>query len=339
METKKIIYVLAPYAAATGGVELAHQLVDYLRNNDVQAYIVYVRDNEIVHTNSITTEYLNYNIEVATRIEDEAHNILVLPEIYYNWIKSFNRIMIACWWMSVDNYYSTTSSILTLKYGKGLKGKLRFLKRLFNKQYRSNNISLLRKEGYRITHFYQSHYAQQHLYSLGFSRILPLSDYINDDYIDYDNRLREKKNIILYNPAKGYSFTKKIIEYLSDYEFVPLKGLTRVELKELLRSAKLYIDFGHFPGKDRLPREAILNDCCIITGNLGASRFYEDVPILQRYKFEACNKNLKVIANKIRDVIENYEDCIHDFEFYKNRIQKEKNIFHEEIKEAFIDRK
>ena len=27
------IYVFAPYGNATGGVELAHQLVDYLRNN------------------------------------------------------------------------------------------------------------------------------------------------------------------------------------------------------------------------------------------------------------------------------------------------------------------
>lgn len=38
----KKIYVLAPFGHSTGGVELAHQLVDYLRNKNLEAYIVYV---------------------------------------------------------------------------------------------------------------------------------------------------------------------------------------------------------------------------------------------------------------------------------------------------------
>ena len=38
----KKIYVLAPFGAATGGIELAHQLVDYLRNKKQECFIVYI---------------------------------------------------------------------------------------------------------------------------------------------------------------------------------------------------------------------------------------------------------------------------------------------------------
>ena len=36
------IYVLTPFGAATGGIELAHQLVDYLRNKNQDCFIVYI---------------------------------------------------------------------------------------------------------------------------------------------------------------------------------------------------------------------------------------------------------------------------------------------------------
>lgn len=44
----KKIYVLAPFGHSTGGVELAHQLVDYLRNKNLEAYIVYVAKGDKV---------------------------------------------------------------------------------------------------------------------------------------------------------------------------------------------------------------------------------------------------------------------------------------------------
>ena len=40
------IYVLAPFGYATGGVELSHQLVDYLRNKGESAYIVYTKGDD-----------------------------------------------------------------------------------------------------------------------------------------------------------------------------------------------------------------------------------------------------------------------------------------------------
>ena len=65
----KKIYVLAPFGHATGGVELAHQLVDYLRNKGEDAFIVYTKGNcEISENQIVTSGYSKYNIKIDTII-------------------------------------------------------------------------------------------------------------------------------------------------------------------------------------------------------------------------------------------------------------------------------
>ena len=67
-------------------------------------------------------------------------------------------------------------------------------------------------------HFYQSHYAQYHLYSKGFSRVLPLSDFINTEFETSLNV--QKEDIILYNPSKGFEGNIKAINKLVDETIV-----------------------------------------------------------------------------------------------------------------------
>lgn len=333
------IYVLAPYKHATGGVELAHQLVDYLRNNNQQAYIVYVvyiKGVQSISTNiDVTKEYVKYNIKVETSIEDNPDNILILPELYFEFIYQYKKINIGCWWMSVDNRYSKCSFKEMFLFNTNPIQRMLCIEKLLMGQIKTHNsIKLLKQEEKRIVHLYQSHYAQSHLYSLGLSKVLPLSDYVNTEF-NNDSKLI-KTDIILYNPSKGYKYTKRIMRRLPNYNFVALKNLTREEVKELFSKAKLYIDFGKFPGKDRLPREAILNDCCIITGKFGASSFYEDVSIKEDYKFDVDKCKLSDITKRIEFVISHYDSCIIDFSFYKSRVVNEKETFENEIKDLFL---
>lgn len=332
------VYVVAPYAFATGGVELSHQLVDALRNRGVDAYIVYMAPNGISRKQDVTKEYANYNIVTNSDIEDLSSNILVLPEVYFFMISDYQKINIGCWWMSVDNHYVEGVSVVdAFSFYKGLKNKLWILYRfLFKKRYRTKySDKILKSEENRIYHLYQSCYAQHHLYSKGCSKVLPLSDYINTDF-EVTASLDRRQNIILYNPKKGYEFTQKIIRNNPQYEFIPLIGLGRQELRDLMQRAKLYIDFGHFPGKDRLSREAAMNGCCVITGKLGASYFYEDVPIGEEYKFEVEVRNIKQISQKIEDIMENYTSHNLQFEQYRSTILKEKNTFYRQVEDFFL---
>ena len=336
MSKYKNIYVFAPHGFATGGVELCHQLVDYLRNNGQSAYIVYIRDNQIALDRVVTENYRGYNIEVATVIEDSAENILVLPEIFFDWMYRYDHIRLGFWWMSVDNryYHCHWKEALKFFYQKrAYKSILSVLYHLRDRVFRNNFGDMITDE-HRITHFYQSHYAQYHLYSKRISKVMPLSDYINTELVGCETV--KKEDIILYNPAKGLSYTKRLIKKMPSYKFIPLKGLTRTELRELFQRAKLYIDFGNFPGKDRLPREAIINSCCIVTGKKGAAGFYEDIAIDERYKFDTDKEPITKIVDCLEYVVEHYDECVEDFRFMKCRIDKEQQKFYEEINAIFI---
>jgi hypothetical protein len=128
-----------------------------------------------------------------------------------------------------------------------------------------------------------------------------------------------------------------VIKKLSGVRFIPLQGFNRTEFQELFGKAKLYIDFGHFPGKDRLPREAVINGCCMITGKLGASYFYEDVPIGNAYKFDCIKSNLQIIVDKIKYVLSNYDLCKGDFDDYRIKVLREQDIFYSEIDDLFCN--
>ena len=332
------IYVLAPYGGMTGGVELCHQLVDYLRKKAQNAFIVYVDTYcRPALLQNVIKYYEKYEVKTSNAIDDDPSNLLVVPEVFFDVVMIYTKIKIACWWMSVDNRYNRATLMQQLIFKKGILEKVGCIKNWLKRGMKSvckNDNDILKKNDDRLIHLYQSTYAQHHLYNQNFSVVLPLSDFINTELAG--NPQNEKNNIVLYNPAKGLKFTKKIISRLPNVKFIPLKGLTRIQLKELLETSKLYIDFGNFPGKDRLPREAVLNGCCIITGREGASYFYEDVPIRAFYKFDVKESNLAVITQRILYVLNHYEQCVKDFDEYKLRVSREQNLFYDEIERIFL---
>lgn len=336
----KNIYVITPYALTTGGIELCHQLVDYLRNKGQNAFIVYESNGAISSNQDVTTAYKKYNITTCSDIVDSEENILILPEIYFNFIHIYSHIKIGCWWMSVDNHFGEDMCIRELLHVRHkLIDKMKLLiKYIFFGQYRgkySDKILLAEKK--RIFHFYQSRYAQYYLYSKGYSNIMPLSDYINTELSIPKNMSQfERENIVLYNPKKGLKFTKQLISQMPNIRFVALEKLSREELKTLMCSSKIYIDFGHFPGKDRLPREAVMNGCCVITGRNGASFFYEDVPILDEYKFSTERTEIPKIKREIEDIFCNFEMHCKDFNRYRRIVAEEQQIFYNEIDNIFL---
>ena len=100
----------------------------------------------------------------------------------------------------------------------------------------------------------------------------------------------------------------------------PLTGLTQDEIVSKYMTSKLYVDFGAFPGAERIPKEAVLYGCAVITGKRGASSFHGDVPIPDEYKFGKPNKQIHEKNKKIRFVLQNYEKVYSDFDEYRETI-------------------
>ena len=72
------VYVFSPWGKTTGGIELLHQLVDYLRNQHLEAYIYYY-ENPFAR---IPEVYNKYNIVTATQVDDAFGSVLVLSLIH-----------------------------------------------------------------------------------------------------------------------------------------------------------------------------------------------------------------------------------------------------------------
>ena len=333
------IYVHCPAGVVTGGAELLHQLVSFLNDNDKEAYIVYFGN----HKHVLPKDYQCYNINIAENVINSERNIEVIYEGIFNFIQNNQSTQKFLWWLSVDNFYLCSTTFLSLNDLLMFSWKLWFLtllKRCYYfvfkpSQLPQNILSIKELRDTKTLNGYQSEYAQFFLQSHGFKELIALKDYINtdnfNDVLNYSNR----KDIILYNPKKGIEFTKKIITQAPDLQWVPIQKMSRMQVIDIMRKAKVYVDFGYHPGKDRLPRECAVNGCCIITGMRGSAAFFEDVMIPEKYKFKEGKKSIKKIIETIRWVLDNYQIAVKDFDVYRTKIIAEKKEFEDQIKFIF----
>lgn len=318
------IFILCPANIATGGPELLHQLCFCLREEcNLQAYMLYMNTTKI---DPVHDAYKNYKNPYVDKIEDDKKNIIITPEVndYINFVKRNKNIQKVLWWLSVDNYYNSF---------KGLKKKInRFcLKRnLPNHNFFDKSLNLF------DLHLVQSFYAKDHLSKKNIEAIAYLSDYLNTDFLKNIEEQNKKEDIIAYNPKKGFEFTKKIIDSSSgNFKFIPIIDMSREEVINLLKKSKVYIDFGSHPGKDRIPREAAILKCCIITGKRGSANNHLDIEIFDEYKFKDDKKEIKNILSKIEECITMYDEKISDFNNYIEKISFEEEKFKADLIEIF----
>lgn len=320
----KQIEVLCPAAYSSGGPELLHQFCFETRKLGFSAEMLYIGNADTLKK-PVAHQYVHYNNPYTISFDDSKDKVYVVPETLPRVLKKIKKGTIVYWWLSVDNYIASQYSIFGLNMSKSLIAPLvRITKIAMGK-----TDDVLRYNV--INHLVQSYYAYDFCLNNGIDRnkIMYLSDYINDDYINSsrDNEKYKKKNQVLYNPKKGIEFTKKIIKRGNGIKWIPIINMSYNEVAKLMKQSKAYIDFGNHPGKDRLPREAAINGCCVITDRRGSAAFSQDVPIPDEYKFEDTDDNIPQIVDKINDTLSNYNNKKHDFDEYRNKILAEHQQF------------
>lgn len=325
---QSIIYVVCPYYNKTGGTELVHQLVYAINQYGGRAIITYYGgENDPKKVNPAFQDYVSSFIDIKDVI-DSPENVIVLPEIRPDLSDGLKYIQKSVWWMSVDNYLKRN----------GVFGSLRYLG--IWKTFKLLVKGKIKIGGYKIDnniiHLYQSEYAHQFLHKKGIKETHRLSDYLNESYFLQEPFNEKRKDIVLYNPKKGINFTQKIMKQAPDLTFLPIQNMSTEQVKELLLHSKVYIDFGNHPGKDRFPREAAISGCCVITGKRGSAGYYEDIPILDAYKFKDVVANVPEIVEVLRSCLCKYDEHIIDFKEYQNFIKSEKKLFEGDVKELFI---
>jgi hypothetical protein len=321
-----MIYIVCTNKLTTGGAELLHQLCFELNslgfNSNMSYYFRQVNKYIESEINPNYKKYCKYN--TSSPILDEVDNIIIFPETMAYLAKKIKHAKVVIWWLSIDNY------LINFNYDyykcNGFKATYSELKKLFRRPTFRN----LKK----YHHIVQSKYAKDFLKNKEINSEI-VGDYINLEFLN--NHLEIKKeNIVCYNPKKGIEITNKIINFYSDKNksllFIPIIGLNADGVIKLMKRSKIYIDFGGHPGKDRMPREARIQDCVIITGRRGSANNNEDIFIDGKYKISENNKFFLENLNKlINDIFDNFETHLNNQLEYKSRILKEKNDFNNQV--------
>lgn len=328
------IYIFSPPDAVSGGPEALHQLHYYMRECGIKSKIVYYFSRKTV----CADRYQIYDPEIISfeDIEDSEKNIIIVPETATLYLRCFKKLQKCIWWLSVDNYFASK------KESSIFKDAVKFFINIFRKKEKKYRYSSPIKLNKIKNHFCGSQYAYDFLLSLKKS-IDPvmLVEPISKDFYMADKirelRSTDRDDVILYNPAKPSEIMKKLL-LRKDLKFKELRGFTPSELIDVYRHAKLYIDFGMFPGPERIPKESVYNGTCLLVGRKNASENDFDIPISDSYKIEE-GKSEDFIAERIKHILHNYDECILDFDYFRRKIENLETTFVNDIKNIFIDSK
>lgn len=298
------IKFLCPYMD-TGGPENIHQVCAKLDELGYDSSIAYVSQFQVT---AHLSKFVKYGNKISPFSKISRRSLVVIPE--YLSMLSFNpEVTGAMFWLSLDNSAD-------IKAG--------------------NDIKKLAAEHNIKYHFAQSKYAYDFLTSLGIENVFMLSDYIGEMYFNRPNN-GTKKPQILYNPKKGIEFTKYVMLSNPDLKFIPIQGMTPNQIVDLMDESMMYIDFGTHPGKDRIPREAALRNCIVLTNRNGAADNDVDVPIPNEYKIHSVLSNLGKIREQIHYALSNYDAETKKFDSYRDVISKEKQVFDDSVKNVFSE--
>ncbi len=316
----KTVYVVCPQWIKSGGPELLHQLVYWINSFSGNAKICYyVTDENLCLCHPELAFYVVGHICRYEDIEDSSENAIVIPEGWPSLAMDKRKLIQYFWWLSVDNYFISVGG-----------------------EERACSV-LSTIDSYSTFHLFQSEYAKSFLLmnQIPAEKLIHLGDYINQSYLDnYKNAIDTKKeDIILYNPKKGKEFVDELRNRAPDLQWKAIENMTTEEVGNLMRKSKVYIDFGNHPGKDRIPREAAMSGCVVITGKKGSAAFDEDVPIPPEYKIDESvgDEVYAKAVTAIRDSLLNYYFVINKFTNYRERILVEKEEFLGDIKKVFFE--
>jgi hypothetical protein len=324
-----LIYILCPANHATGGPEALHQLAHHLIKLGYRAFMYYLPDDvaEPVHP-----FYERYNVPFVRSLDNSSRNILILPESYLIplYQKNFSKIRKVIWWLSVVNYHLGLQNWQQLKRRRKLWLPLTYFQSKYIPAPAFNQLKQL-----PLQHIRHSYFAEVHLRDNGIIPIGRVSDYMNASFFDMIDDSVVKQDLVIYNPIKNDGFLQSIIAQTPQFNWKPLIDMSPAEVASWMNRAKVYVDFGTHPGKERMPREACILNCCLVIGKIGSAQYHQDMPIDEQYRFDKVTTLIPDIINTISNCLSNYDKHIQNFKKYRNELLNEEESFITDIQSVF----
>ncbi len=267
----------------TGGPEALHQLgYQIARHGGVARMVYYAPHSRIevdgdllrchAEASPMPAHFAQYQPQVLRETRMGPNTLMVFPEplskLAADADKGYQR---AVWWLSLDNALPQNQDLLDGEARRGLFADA------------------------GLIHFYQSDYARQFLAANGAAQYFPLSDYTDPQFVHRSlvtsdvAPIEARRDVVCFFPNKGAEraarFQAGAAALRHRIDFVPIRDMTKAQVRETLFGARIYLDFGHHPGKDRVPREAAIAGAVVLLHAAGAANCFLDHPLPAAYRF------------------------------------------------------
>jgi hypothetical protein len=317
--------VIFSSSVVTGGTEALHQLAFSINNLGGNAKIAYfdgeaicniVNNKTIIcsnHPKISLVAYEKYKPAIFDKLDVTNQTLLICPEILTSFVIGCNLPAVAIWWLSVDN---------AVIHNPNLK-------------YDSYKQKLFDKEG--LINFYQSEYAKLFLIENNAEIVIPLFDYLNPAFVEHNSRPADTKKFISIFPKKGKELADIFLSKANELNFKLIQNMSPDEVALALKESIIYIDFGHHPGKDRVPRESISSDAIIFVNKQGAASNYSDYPLEDYFKFSLDDIQSGFLLEKIHVALKNPSEYLSRQTYFKQKVALEKLEFEHQVKSFFFN--
>jgi hypothetical protein len=312
----------------TGGPEALHQLghsINRLGGHAVMAY--YGAQNlQVINRNLIgmssprdefRSHYQCYSPITEESIALNDRTLVVFPEIFPIEALNFRWSHRAIWWLSVDHALDKTPA---LGY-----------KTTADKIFYDNTL----------LHFCQSWYAINYLRQQGARQIIPVFDYVERSYrLSKDSAIAkvestEIRKVAIF-PRKGAELAKIFVDACPQFAYSLIESMSREDVGKTLADSSVYIDFGHLPGKDRVPREAALAGNIVFLHEKGSATQYGDFPVESYYLFTSTDVRDGNLSSRVMEVLSNYSDHLSRQAFFRQRVVLEQEEFNLQVASTFF---
>jgi len=308
--------------AVSGGPEAIHQLSDAIAGFGGEVVIAYygaqmgisIEDALIScsYSGSPTpSAYRDYRSFTAARIPLTSRSLVIFPEPVIGWAMPHRPFTQAIWWLSVDNALIKSPAL----------------------SYESHRQQFFQTP--HLIHFYQSDYARDFLTKGGAKKIYPLADYTAERFHQSSKSVTRDQSIT-YFPRKGGALASVFFDSHPELNRVPVENMTPDAVHETLRKSQIYIDFGHHPGKDRVPREAALSGNIVFLHERGAAAFHMDHPLDRFFLFISTDVSNGSLYERVKQALADPDKAFSAQRIYHARIATERDEFSFQVKFNFF---
>jgi len=340
--TPSRVFIHYPAGVRSGGPEALHQLCEAVQAAGVEARLVPL---DWRPGGQDVSEYDAYGCQVAASVPDEPDVAVVVPDVALSYTARYRTARPVVWWLSIDFSELYGPRMARERHEVSWGGTAVRTFRTLSPRHPERRNTKLHALLAHASHCAQSEYARRYLADHEGLDPSLLTDYVHlderhqhrDDGTDQHVRLPRS---VAYNPAKGERYLKALRALTPDVTWRPISGLDRQQVGEVLSTSEAYIDLGHHPGKDRIPREAALAGCVVLVGDRGSGALAEDVPVHDALRIPvsddpaAVASQARAVLGKVLDAPQRWRDGQAG---YRTWIRAEEERFRAEVRRVFVD--